>query len=94
MTPEDRDLHGGKHLLYYTFHFGHITPSMADQDQIVLNVPDKRGAESLIVGIQHSHLTHASRVEINRAILAVASDNPNLVQKEVRGNVLDDAFDL
>ena len=67
---------------------------MEDHDYITLKVPDQREAESLIVDIHHSGISHSTRAEINRAILAVAADNPDLVRKEARGNVLDDAFKI
>ncbi|MDS0474335.1 hypothetical protein [Natrinema sp. 1APR25-10V2] len=65
---------------------------MEESDKILLRVPDRSEAEALLVGIHHKNISAASRVEINRAIMAVAADNPDLIRKEVEDPL--DVFDL
>ncbi|MDS0474068.1 hypothetical protein [Natrinema sp. 1APR25-10V2] len=67
---------------------------MDEFDEIVFHVPDKGEAEALLVDAQHSCVSYAHRVKINRAILAVAVDHPEMIRGETTRHVLDDAFTI
>lgn len=67
---------------------------MDESDEIVLRVPDKGEAEALLIDVQHSCISHARRVKINRAILSVAADHPEMIREETTRHVLDDAFTI